>query len=131
MSGKNRYTGMWRLKKIFKKYDWWDFIFSTVYECDALNWNSANNNFIKERLWHGCFPLNFEEFLRTPFLTVTPPVAAFLYCMVNDSQLCWPKKKVGSITWILFGPPDHNHLKWLNKFVKPHAKNQLYNPIHS
>ena len=26
-------------------------------------------NFIKKRLWHKCFPVNFAKFLRTPFLT--------------------------------------------------------------
>ena len=25
-------------------------------------------NFIKKRLWHRCFPVNFVKFLRTPFL---------------------------------------------------------------
>ena len=24
---------------------------------------------LKKRLWHGCFPVNFAKFLRTPFLT--------------------------------------------------------------
>ena len=26
-------------------------------------------NFIKNRLWHRCFPVNFAEFLRITFLT--------------------------------------------------------------
>ena len=26
-------------------------------------------NFIKKRLWHRCFPVNFAKFVRTPFLT--------------------------------------------------------------
>ena len=26
-------------------------------------------NFIKKRLWHRCFPVNFAKFRRTPFLT--------------------------------------------------------------
>ena len=25
--------------------------------------------FLKKRLWHSCFPVNFAKFLRTPFLT--------------------------------------------------------------
>ena len=25
--------------------------------------------FLKKRLWHRCFPVNFAKFLRTPFLT--------------------------------------------------------------
>ena len=28
-------------------------------------------NFIKNRLWHRCFPVNFTKFLRTPFLQNT------------------------------------------------------------
>ena len=28
-------------------------------------------NFIKERLWRKCFPVNFVKFLRTPFLQNT------------------------------------------------------------
>ena len=28
-------------------------------------------NFIEKRLWHMCFPVNFEKFLRTPFLQNT------------------------------------------------------------
>ena len=27
-------------------------------------------NFIKKRLWHSCFSVNFEKFLRTPLLTI-------------------------------------------------------------
>ena len=30
----------------------------------------------KKRLWHGCFPVNFAKFLRTPFLQ-TPPGDCF------------------------------------------------------
>ena len=26
-------------------------------------------NFIKKRLWHRCFPVNFAKFPRTPFFT--------------------------------------------------------------
>ena len=33
---------------------------------------------LKKRLWHRCFLVNFSKFLRTPFLTETPPVAAFV-----------------------------------------------------
>ena len=28
-------------------------------------------NFIKKKLWHRCFPVNFAEFLRAPFLQNT------------------------------------------------------------
>ena len=33
-------------------------------------------NFVKKRLWHKCFPVNFARFLRTFFSHSTPPVAA-------------------------------------------------------
>ena len=32
--------------------------------------------FIKKRLWHWCFPVNFVKFLRTPFFHRTPLVTA-------------------------------------------------------
>ena len=35
-----------------------------------------NCNFIKKRLSHRCFPVNFAKFLRTAFLYGTPPVTA-------------------------------------------------------
>ena len=38
--------------------------------------------FIKKRLWHRCFPLNFAKFLRTPFLQNTSG-RLFLYTAVN------------------------------------------------
>ena len=36
-------------------------------------------DFIKKRLWHRCFPVNFAKFLRTPFLYRTPLVVASLF----------------------------------------------------
>ena len=39
-------------------------------------------NFIKKRLWHGCFPVNFVEFLGTPFLT-----EQLRWLLLNDKQL--------------------------------------------
>ena len=33
-------------------------------------------NFIKKKLWHRCFPVNFMKFLRTPLFYRTPLVAA-------------------------------------------------------
>ena len=35
--------------------------FTGKYLCQSLC------NFIKKRLWHRCFPVNFAKFLRTPF----------------------------------------------------------------
>ena len=28
---------------------------------------------LKKKLWHWCFPVNFEKFLGTPFFDRTPP----------------------------------------------------------
>ena len=36
-------------------------------------------------MWHRCFPVNFRKFLRTPFLTTTPSVAASGYIQSPDS----------------------------------------------
>ena len=33
--------------------------------------NLCQSLFIKKRLWHSCFPVNFAKFLRTPFLQNT------------------------------------------------------------
>ena len=47
---------------------------------------------LKKRLWHGCFPVNFVKFLRTPFFHRTPLVAAsvshlyLLYLWTTASQ---------------------------------------------
>ena len=43
------------------------------YLCQSLffKWSCRLEScgFIKKRLWHRCFPVNFAKFLRTPFLT--------------------------------------------------------------
>ena len=43
-------------------------------------------NFIKKRLWHGCFPVNFVKFLRPPFLQ-NPSGQLLLY--VHRPILSW------------------------------------------
>ena len=51
--------------------------FTGKYVCQSLFFNKAAGlrlqpcNFIKKRLWHRCFPVNFVKFLRTPFLQNT------------------------------------------------------------
>ena len=58
--------------KNFTKFtgkDLWQNLFFNKVADDACN-------FIKTRLWHRCFPVNFVEFLRTSFFYRTPPVAA-------------------------------------------------------
>ena len=34
---------------------------------------------LQKRFWHSCFPVNFENFLRAPFLQKTFPVAASVH----------------------------------------------------
>ena len=41
-------------------------------------------NFIKKRLWHRCFLVNFAKFLRTPFFTEHPAYFAFY-----SFAICW------------------------------------------
>ena len=38
---------------------------------------------LKRRLWHRCFPMNFEKFLRTPFLQNTSG-RLLLFCAVSE-----------------------------------------------
>ena len=42
-------------------------------------------NFIKKKLWHRCFPVNFWKFLRTPFIKNTSG-RLLLQNSVNDSE---------------------------------------------
>ena len=44
---------------------------------------------LKRILRHGCFPVNFAKFLRTP--SVTHPVTACDYCMVQVLNYIWCK----------------------------------------
>ena len=50
---------------------------------------------LKKRPWHWCFPVNFTKFLRTPFLSRAPLVAASAYTLPsfskNTSRLLLPK----------------------------------------
>ena len=43
--------------------------------CQSLFFNKVEGlrsaTLLKKRLWHRCFPVNFEKFLRTPFLQNT------------------------------------------------------------
>ena len=47
--------------------------FTGKHLCQGLFFNEVawSCNFIKKRLWHRCFPVNFDKFLRTPFLQNT------------------------------------------------------------
>ena len=46
--------------------------FTGKHLCQSLFFNKVARNFIKKRLWHRCFPVNFAKFLRTTFLTEHP-----------------------------------------------------------
>ena len=45
--------------------------FTGKHPCQSLFFNKVASpaTLLKKRLWHSCFPVNFAEFLRTPFLT--------------------------------------------------------------
>ena len=51
---------------------------------------------LKNKLWHRCFPVNFEEFLRTLFFTehnlVTPPGWKYLHFLITKNYSYPPKK---------------------------------------
>ena len=55
------------LKKVRRgiKIDW----ISRSSQQEVFRKTSGLQLFLKKRLWHRCFPVNFEKFLRTPFLT--------------------------------------------------------------
>ena len=44
--------------------------------CQSLLFNKVAGfrptNLLKKRLWHRCFPVNFTQFLRTPFYRTSP-----------------------------------------------------------
>ena len=49
---------------------------------------ASADNFIKKRLWHRCFPVNFTKFLRTLFLTEHLRWLLLVKCcIVSDIQL--------------------------------------------
>ena len=47
--------------------------FTGKHLCQSLFFNKvavlSTSTLLKKRPWHSCFPVNFEKFLRTPFLT--------------------------------------------------------------
>ena len=49
--------------------------FTGKHLCHSLFFNKVAGlrraTLLKKRLWHGCFPVNFAKFLRTPFLQNT------------------------------------------------------------
>ena len=54
--------------------------FTGKHLCQSLFFNKGAGlrpaTLLKKRLWHRCFPVNFEKLLRTPFLTEHLPMAA-------------------------------------------------------
>ena len=57
---------------------------------------------LKKRLWHRCFPVNFANVLRAPFLQNISGRLA------SEKR---PKKKLGVVTQIMFGS-SHPKLPW-------------------
>ena len=81
----NRFSGikLWSNKKIrssrpeefCKKGIFKSFTKFTENICARVSFNKVAGlrpaTFLKERIWHSCFPVNFAKFLRTPFLQNT------------------------------------------------------------
>ena len=47
---------------------WYSLEFRIVHIARSSRPEESSFNFIKKRLWHRCFPVNFDKFLRTPIL---------------------------------------------------------------
>ena len=60
-------------------------------------------NFVKKRLWHRCFPVNFVRFLRITFVR-TPPEDCFcmltLY-LLKATSACWTRNAVLNSNYLL------------------------------
>ena len=58
--------------------------FTGKYLCQSLFFNKVTGlrhaTLLKNRFWHRCFLMNFAKFLRTPFVTKKPLMAASDYC---------------------------------------------------
>ena len=52
----------------------------------------AGPTFLKKKIWHRCFPVNFPKFLRTPFLQKTS--GQFLLPCKYLKKLVWYKTKL-------------------------------------
>ena len=57
-------------------------------------------NFIKKRLWHRCFPVNFVKFLRTPFLQNTS--GGCFSTLFRGLQFTSLVPLPGTFTWYLY-----------------------------
>ena len=53
--------------------------------CQSLFFNKETFNFVKKRLWHRFFPVNFVRFLKTPFSQNTSGRLLLLQLIVNMS----------------------------------------------
>ena len=65
--------------------------FTGKHLCQSLFFNKVAGlrpaTLLKKRLWHRCFPVNFDKFLRTPFfiehlwwLLLSPTTSFLLHC---------------------------------------------------
>ena len=70
--------------------------------CQSLFFNKVaclrSATLLKTRLWHSCFPVNFEEFLGTPFLQIT-----FGRLLLNDRDFVNTKSSSNLPTILGFG----------------------------
>ena len=58
----------------------------------------ARSSFLKKKLWHRCFPVNFAKFLRTPFLQKTS--GRLLLFFLNLTYV-WHNREPGFIKYLL------------------------------
>ena len=86
-------------------------------------------NFIKKKLWHGCFPVNFVKFLRTPFytehlwwlllfwltFTITSSNGQYSYPFIFSKDGCYPQQSSFRYKQRDLGLPagqrDHNYCR--------------------
>ena len=73
--------------------------FTGKHPCQSLFYNKVAGlrpaTLSKKRLWHGCFPVNFSKFARTPFLYRTPLDDCFL---INVLSSIGPSTTISSTT---------------------------------
>ena len=76
--------------------------FTGKHLCQSLFFNKVaclrSAILLKTRLWHSCFPVNFEEFLGTPFLLIT-----FGRLLLNDRNFVNIKSSSNLPTILGFG----------------------------
>ena len=74
--------------------------FTGKHLCESLFFNKVAGlacNFIKKRLWHRCFPVNFVKFLRTPFFIEHLWWLLLSLCNLCSNSSCWISLLIGNL----------------------------------